>query len=274
MASMRSARQLEIDERNIAFWNELCGTQMATALGIDDASPESLARFDRWYLDYYPYLCRHVPLDDLEGKKVLEIGIGYGTMATQIMTGGAVYHGLDIAEGPVEMARYRAELLQREVDIRQGSVLDHPFDETSFDYIVSIGCLHHTGDLGGAIENVHRLLKPGGRATIMVYHSRSYRQWCKQPWSTSKAALLRGEHRTANADQRRDYDKNQAGDAAPETDFVSRHELHDLCRQFSEIDIAAENIGTDLLFKRMSRPTALKYFGPWFGLDLYCRLRK
>lgn len=275
MASMQSARQLEIDQRNIAFWDELCGTQMATMLGIDDASQESLATFDRWYLDYYPYLRRHVPIDRLAGKAVLEIGLGYGTMATQLMERDALYHGLDIAEGPVEMARYRAELARRDADIRQGSILDCPFDDARFDHIVSIGCLHHTGDLAGAIETVHRHLKPGGGATIMVYHGRSYRQWCEQPWAILKATLFsKDDHRIADAGQRRAYDKNQAGAAAPETDFVSQRELRHLCRQFSEIDITAENIGADLLFKRMSRPTALKYFGPWLGLDLYCRLRK
>ena len=199
----------------------------------------------------------------------------YGTMATELMSKGAIYHGLDIAEGPVEMARYRADLLNRKVDIRQGSILDCPFDDESFDHVVSIGCLHHTGDLGGAIERVYRLVKPGGGATIMVYHGRSYRQWCKQPWATLRETLASNDDRRAATERLRGaYDKNQSGAAAPETDFVSKQELKSLCRKFSKIDIIAENIGADLLFKRVSRPTALKYFGRWLGLDLYCRLEK
>ena len=275
MASTQSARQLEIDQRNIAFWDELCGTQSAKTLGVTDNSPESLEKFDRWYLEFYPYLCQHIPVDRLTGMKVLEIGLGYGTMATELMSKGAIYHGLDIAEGPVEMARYRADLLNEKADIRQGSILDCPFDDESFDHVVSIGCLHHTGNLGGAIERVHRLVKPGGGATIMVYHGRSYRQWCKQPWATLKEMLASNDdRRAANERLRGAYDKNQSGAAAPETDFVSKPELKSLCRKFSKIDIIAENIGADLLFKKVSRPTALKYFGPWLGLDLYCCLEK
>ncbi len=274
MATTLSAKQLDIDKRNIAFWDELCGTQSAKTLGVTDNSPESLAKFDRWYLDFYPYLCQHVPVDKLAGKNVLEVGLGYGTMATELMSKGANYHGLDIAAGPVEMAQFRAELLDQKADIRQGSILECPFDDESFDYIASIGCLHHTGDLAGAIQSVYRLLKPGGGATIMVYHNRSYRQWCTRPWSTLKDVLTPNDNREPDARLRGAYDKNQAGAAAPETDFVSRGELRALCGQFSEIEIVPENIGADLVFKRVSRPTALKYFGSWLGLDLYCRLRK
>ena len=42
----------------------------------------------------------------MRGKKVLEVGLGYGSVAQRIAENGAVYTGLDIAEGPVEMADY------------------------------------------------------------------------------------------------------------------------------------------------------------------------
>lgn len=276
MTSILSARQLEIDERNIAFWDELCGTRSARDLGVVDNSPASLEKFDRWYLEFYPYLRRHVPVHDIDGRKVLEVGLGYGTVATLLMAAGAEYHGLDIAAGPVEMARYRADLLNKTADIRQGSILDCPFENESFDDVVAIGCLHHTGDLQKAIDSVHRLLKPGGRATIMVYHNHSYRQWCIKPFATLKDMIAPAAEKDADIDAgaRAAYDRNQKGEAAPETDFVSPRRLRNLCRKFSRIDITPENIGADLLFKRVSRPTALKYFGPWLGLDLYCRLQK
>ena len=95
-----------LDERNATFWDELCGTSMARKLGITDASPESLRRFDEEYLSHYPYLQQYLDLP-LAGAEVLEIGLGYGTLSGQLMARGASYHGLDIAEGPVEMARHR-----------------------------------------------------------------------------------------------------------------------------------------------------------------------
>lgn len=210
MALSLSANQLEIDKRNIAFWDELCGTQSAKSLGVVDNSPESLAKFDDWYLDFYPYLRRHVPVDELAGKSVLEVSLGYGTLATALMEAGRAYHGLDIAAGPVDKARYRADLLGKDADVRQGSILDCSFADASLDYVVPIGCLHHTGNLRGAIEQVHCLLKPGCGASIMVYHNRSYRQWCTKPLSTLKESLMpwMDQAPKAEASDRANYDKN------------------------------------------------------------------
>src|SRR2546427_13100962 len=71
--------QRELDRRNETFWNELCGSGLARALGITDASRESLARFDAAYLALYPYLSRYLVAAAPEGRRVLEIGLGYGT---------------------------------------------------------------------------------------------------------------------------------------------------------------------------------------------------
>ena len=100
-------RQGEIDARNQTFWDELCGTQLAKQLGVFDSSPASLANFDKWYMDFYPYLERHVPFAELNGTKVLEVGLGYGTMSQKLAESGADYHGLDIAAGPVSMVNHR-----------------------------------------------------------------------------------------------------------------------------------------------------------------------
>ena len=44
----------EIDVRNANFWDELCGSALARQLGVEDASAESLARFDAAYMGSYP----------------------------------------------------------------------------------------------------------------------------------------------------------------------------------------------------------------------------
>lgn len=79
----------DIDKANAEFWNELCGSYMAKELGIEDHSIESLRRFDQAYLDYYPYLLRHVRPERMNGKKVLETGLGYGTLGQEIVENGA-----------------------------------------------------------------------------------------------------------------------------------------------------------------------------------------
>ncbi len=275
MALSLATEQSEVDQRNCTFWDELCGTGTAKALGITNRSVENLERFDHWYYDFYPYLQGYIPFADLAGKDVLEVGLGYGTVASTLMRSGARYHGLDIARGPVEMATYRADLLGHEADIRRGSILESPFADGTFDFVVSIGCLHHTGDLARAINEVHRILKPGGGAAIMVYHALSYRQWLLRPWPTLSLALSRdGDRPPINLVERKALDINQDGDAAPETSFVSRRQLRTLCAVFETVEIMQEHIHAELLFKKIPRSIALKLFGSWLGLNLYAKLRK
>ena len=170
-----------IDDRNKEFWNQLCGSTLARRLDIVDDSAESLRKFDDWYLDFYPYLFDHIAFNNVAGRKVLEIGLGYGTVSGKLMERGADYHGLDIAEGPVGMARHRAALLGKSADIQIGSALAIPYADETFDQVVTIGCLHHTGDLARAFSEVARVIKPGGTANIMVYSALSYRQWMRSP---------------------------------------------------------------------------------------------
>src|SRR6476620_4257503 len=99
--------QAAIDNQNAEFWNSLCGTSLATALGITDGSEASLKKFDDWYLYRYPYLLKHVPTEMMAGRDVLEIGLGYGTLSQKIAEAGARYTGLDIAVRPVEMVNSR-----------------------------------------------------------------------------------------------------------------------------------------------------------------------
>ena len=267
--------QPRVDQGNSAFWNELCGSGTAKALGVHDRSSESLRKFDQWYFAFYSYLERYIPINDLAGKDVLEVGLGYGTIASALMKEGARYHGLDIAEGPVEMARYRAELKGCEADIRQGSILACPFADHSFDHVVSIGCLHHTGDLALAIGEVHRVLKPGGSATIMVYNALSYRQWLLRPWLALRLALSFDDQRPPlHIAEAKALDINQDGKPAPETAFVTKRQLRFLSQAFETIEIRQDHIHAELLFKKIPRAVALKLFGPWLGLNLYARLRK
>ena len=162
--------------RNASFWNELCGTNFARALGVPDDSPASLKRFDDWYFAFYPYLFIHIPFEDMRAKDVLEVGLGYGTVSQRIAEVGARYHGLDIAAGPVWMANHRLQQAGLYGQVRQGSILKADFCNSSFDFVVAIGCLHHTGDLQAAIDECHRILRPGGKLLCMVYNAYSYRR--------------------------------------------------------------------------------------------------
>lgn len=264
----------DVDQQNAAYWNELCGSGMARALGIDAVTPESLKRFDDAYLAYYPYLLAHVQPDQLAGRQVLEVGLGYGTLGQHLAAAGADYTGLDIAAGPVAMLNDRLRLAGLPGRAIQGSVLACPLPDASQDAVVSIGCLHHTGNLQRAFDEVHRVLKPGGTAVLMVYSKFSYRQWLRWP-GTTLAALV-GSSKDALDAQRHAYDHDASGAGAPETLFVSARELRAMLKSFRHVAITRENNGPFTVRGRtlVSREALLPVVGRFAGLDLYVRVTK
>jgi SAM-dependent methyltransferase len=272
--------QASIDARNREFWNELCGTQLARSLGVTDDSPASLKRFDDWYFDFYPYLERHIPFESLGSKKVLEVGLGYGTIAQRLVESGAEYTGLDIAAGPIAMASHRIALLRAEDRARamQGSVLECPAPDGTFDFVVAIGCYHHTGDLQRALDETRRVLKPGGGAMVMIYNAYSYRRWLTafgETWRYWKWDCTgEGARATAGERHRARYDTRTDGSAAPETVFTSASHVRRMCRDWTSISVRRENIGAEGLLRLIPRPLASAVLGPVVGLDLYCRIEK
>lgn len=275
---MSAGAQHSIDEQNRAFWDELCGSVQAHSLGITEITPASLARFDAWYMDYYPYLERYLADLAVEGLDVLEIGLGFGTVGQILAARGARYHGADIAEGPVGMMRDRLRWLGRPDDgsVVQASVLELPWADRTFDLVVSIGCLHHTGDLPGAVGEVHRVLVPGGTAFVMLYNAHSFRQLVV----VSRERLRARRARRSSAERvRAMYDSNTAGEAAPHTDFVSRREARRLFGAFSNVRVESQNFDTltPTVAGRevtVSRERLLGNVARLLGSDLYIHARK
>ena len=272
--------QAGIDEQNRKFWDELCGTQLAKQLGVTDSSKESLEKFDRWYMDFYPYLHRYIPFGELKGRQVLEVGLGYGTISQMLAESGALYSGLDIAAGPVNMVNHRLHQNGLPGKAVQGSVLNAPFADSTFDHVVAIGCLHHTGNLQQALDEAWRVLKPGGRAMVMVYYAYSYRRWVYVPRATMRQFLSDkfgiGTNRLPISDKERaHYDAStKDGGGAPETAFTSASEMKRLTARWSKCVVHRENIGQEFVFRAMPRAMACRRAGPWVGLDIYCELIK
>ncbi len=214
--------------------------------------------------------------DTLWGKRILEVGLGYGTLA-QLLAAVGEYTGLDIAQGPVELVKERLRLKGLLGKVIQGSILEPIFEPESFDSVVTIGCLHHTGDLPLAIRQIHRLLRPGGSLTFMVYNAYSYRRWMLAPGST--VGFLLSEYLTIKrrsgitAAERAAYDKEDVGEA-PETQFFSVRQLKKLLSGFQVTRVTKENGTPELLFKKWSREDILHRIAPYFGLDLYIQATK
>jgi SAM-dependent methyltransferase len=274
------ATDVTLDQQNRTFWNELCGSGFAKQIGITDHCPQSLQLFDAKYLDFYPYLLHCVRPEEMAGKRVLEVGLGYGTLGQRLAAAGACYHGLDIAGGPVQMMNTRLRMIGREETAVQGNMLRCPFQPEFFDFVVSIGCFHHTGDLQRCIDETYRVLKPGGTAIVMVYNQFSLQQWRTWPLETLRMLArqwrLWPEAAPAGGDRRKAYDVNLAGEGAPETVFTSIAQLRRMFSRFSTFHCRKENCDSITLRGRIRVPRQrlLPIVGRLLGRDLYVRARK
>ncbi len=243
-----------LNKKNSEFWNELCGTYQAETLGITDDSKESIAIFDDWYFKFYPYLLnRYIPFQSLENKKVLEIGLGYGSLSQKIMESKAKYHGLDISSGPVNFAEHRANLNGVKIKTAVGSAHDIPYPDNYFDALVSIGCLHHSGDIKLALKEVKRVVKPGGGIYLMLYSSHSHRQlfsspivWVKNLFSSNSQFI----EENIRADQRARYDADTKNNIAPHVSLISNNEIYSLLHDLKKVNVNSENGDLDDFINR------------------------
>ena len=272
-----SETQRAIDAANAAFWDELCGSAAARAWGITDSSMGSLRRYDENYFSFYPYLENFVDWKVMRGKRVLEIGLGYGSVSQKIAESGADFTGLDIAAGPVTMVNHRLTQSGLLGEAVQGSILANSLSDNSFDAVVAIGCLHHTGNLAAAIAACRRLLAPGGRLVGMVYYAYSYRQFWLEPKRALRYWLreLGGYRGTFRDGETVAYDQTQDGSLAPATEFISVRSLQKLCSGYSNFRAVTENVNQEQPFARWTRPQLLASPIPRYcGLDVYWTCNK
>lgn len=154
------------------FWDaESCGERYFDGDGEQ-------ARFDAHARTRYrlePFLFEFARFHEGRGKRVLEIGVGLGADFLQWLQAGAKVTGIDLTPRAIERAGRRSKLAGfPDADLRVGDAEALPFDDDTFDIVYSWGVLHHSPDTARAVQEVRRVLKPGGVARVMVYHDPSW----------------------------------------------------------------------------------------------------
>ena len=124
---------------------------------------------DRRYETHYHLRDLFASLAGSEGR-LLEIGCGIGVDSIQLAGCGFEVTGVDLTESALEVAREFAVRREVSIDFEQGNAEDLAFPDQSFDAVYSFGVLHHTPDIEKAVSEVHRVLRPGGTAYVMLYH--------------------------------------------------------------------------------------------------------
>lgn len=110
-------------------------------------------------------------LDWLRGKKGLDAGCGGGRYSVALTKLGArEVTGIDYGKGNIRDARRRVKNAAiANVHFRHADVLNIPYRDRQFDFVFSNGVLHHTTDPRRGLEEVFRVLRPGGFAWLFLY---------------------------------------------------------------------------------------------------------
>jgi glycosyltransferase involved in cell wall biosynthesis/ubiquinone/menaquinone biosynthesis C-methylase UbiE len=134
------------------------------------------------YGEYGPWMPSLMEFDRHPGQDVLEIGGGIGTDLSRFARHGAQVTDLDLSAGHLALAQENFTLRQL-----QGRFVHHdaerlPFDDACFDLVYSNGVLHHTPNTRRVVDEIRRVLKPGGRVIVMMYAEQSLHYWRELVW--------------------------------------------------------------------------------------------
>ena len=122
--------------------------------------------YEEWEKQFLDYMQPHGP-EFFKGKKVLDAGCGSGRFAYYAGKYAREVWAIDL--GPaVEVARKNTAALEN-VHVVQADLYHPPFPLESFDFIYSLGVLHHLPEPETAFQNLLRYLKPGGEIQIYLY---------------------------------------------------------------------------------------------------------
>lgn len=136
------------------------------------------------------------------GKKVLEIGVGAGSDFLQWVEAGANPIGLDFTYAAVKTTRRHLVAAGKAAFADRVLVADAealPFPDEAFDLVYAFGVVHHSADTERAVREARRVLKPGGRVKLMVYHAHCWTGWMLwlrygllqgRPWQSPRAIIF------------------------------------------------------------------------------------
>ncbi len=131
-----------------------------------------------WFAEKYDKFAKEVLMDEykrianrvteqLKNGKVLEIGPGPGYISIEISKlGDFQITGLDISETMIEIAKRNAKKAGAELKFELGDASNMPFEDNTFDFVVSSGSLHHWKESVKVFNETYRILKTDGKALI------------------------------------------------------------------------------------------------------------
>ena len=129
----------------------------------------------KWYasntaemMKEYVDLARRISKGIAQGSAVLEVAPGPGYFCIELAKlGSYAITGMDLSRTFVKMAAEKAEQAGVRVEFKEGSASNMPFPKNSFDFLLCRAAFKNFADPVGALQEMCRVLRPGGRALLI-----------------------------------------------------------------------------------------------------------
>jgi SAM-dependent methyltransferase len=230
-----------------------CGA--VSASGLESGSADFFRKVEEErYGTYAPWLKTAVDFTSFAGLRVLEIGPGLGTDLAQFARAGARAFAIDLTVVHLHLTRRRFALEGLAARLTRADAERLPFKDGSFDAVYSFGVLHHTPDTQASIDEIRRVLRPGGVAVISLYHRHSAFYWvstmlCRgvrrgELWRKGYTRLMAGIEHGA-----------EASGAVPLVKVLSRRQCRRMFSRYASADVRSHHVDYSHVFP--SRPPSV-----------------
>ncbi len=210
---------------------------------------EAAAHTKEWFLEaerhrygqYAPWMPKVMEFDRHRGEEVLEIGGGMGTDLAQFAQHGARVTDIDLSAGHLTLAKENFFVRGLEGRFIQHDAETLVFDDNTFDLVYSNGVLHHTPNTRRVVREIYRVLKPGGRAIVMVYAENSLHYWRNVMWNIGLREGQLFRHSMAEL-MSRTVERSDNAAAHPLVKAYTRERLRNLFDGFTNISIVQRQL--------------------------------
>lgn len=258
------------DEVQKQWNNNPCGSHY-----VKDAELHTLEWFleaERYrYNEYAPWMHDTMEFSKHAGEQVLEIGGGMGTDLCQFARHGACTTDIDLSAGHLALARENFRL--RGLD---GKFVHHdaerlPFPDNTFDLVYSNGVIHHTPNTATVVEDIYRVLKPGGKTIIMVYAENSLHYWRNLVYDLGLKQDLLATNSVGEIMSR--YVEITENNAKPLVKVYTKPRLKKMFNKFNKIEILQRQM-VQAEVPRPLRWLPLPWLGRLMGWNLILKAHK
>jgi ubiquinone/menaquinone biosynthesis C-methylase UbiE len=193
---------------------------------------------EKRYTIYYPYLKWEAEFYEHKGEKILEIGVGVGTDTLEYGKGGAEVTGIDLTENAINITSERFIKNGLAGTFLVSDVENLPFENNTFDLVFCFGVLHHTPNIDKSLYEIQRVLKPSGKAIIMLYAN----GWKHYIIRLFYHGILKGELLRMNKQEVINKNSEVEGNS-PLTKVYSKGQIYELFKKWDHIELRRYRMG-------------------------------